>query len=89
MEIAEDKVIKITPPIIFSFAALVFGGAAWMTAIEVNARNTNEVLIEHKVELDEIREDLKAQLKDINLKLEAIQSIDRRLYRIEVKLEEK
>lgn len=73
VEIGDDKFLKITYGFLASSFVVLIGFAAWMTSVELNANN-----------LDKDVKHIQQQQDEVEL---VLQSIDKRLYRIELLLE--
>lgn len=73
MEISEDNFLKITYGVLGACFVVLFGFAAWMTSVELNAADLGDDVEHIQNQQDEVQK--------------VLQSIDKRLYRIEVLLD--
>lgn len=74
LELSEDSFLKITYSFLAGGFVILFGFAAWMTSVELNAKTLDR-------DVHEMQEK-QAEVQNV------LQSIDKRLYRIEMLLEQ-
>ena len=75
LEISESRFLKITYSAIVALGVVLFGFAAWMTSVELNAQEQSKGITRLQSDQDKVGS--------------AVLSIDKRLSRIEVLLERK
>lgn len=73
LDISEEKALKITYGAFAVLFAVIFGGAAWMTSIELHSAGTTEQIVKIKEEQENVQS--------------VLIQIDKRLLRIEILLE--
>ncbi len=73
LEVSDDKFLKITYSVLGTAFVVMFGFAAWITSVEINADTLGDNVKKIEIKQDEVQN--------------ILQSIDKRLSRIEVLLE--
>jgi len=77
LEISEDRAIKVTYGALIGMFVALCGLAAWMTTVELNAKEIREKVEYISAGQDKFQEEVQGTLR----------SIDKRTYRIELLLE--